>query len=195
MEFSKINWPETFKMIFGYLRCSDRSKTISTIHLTYKETNCTHQSLFKKKSGRILLSSVADPECFDADLDPTFQADADLDPDPPDPNPFTRVRNLFLQIFNYCFQSLPKLVSVIFSVRMQEEEWGVRDNGWGIRGEGWGAREEGWWRKGEEAVKRSWGGRVRRKGEGEWERKDDRLGRRENWRGMRDEGGEMRDME
>ena len=66
------------------------------------------------------MSSVADPECFDADLDPTFQADAD--PDPPDPNPFTRVRNLFLQIFNYCFQSLPKFVSVIFSVRMQEEE-------------------------------------------------------------------------
>ena len=102
----------------------------------------------------------------------------------------------------YCFQSLPKLVSVIFSVRMQEEEWGVRDNGWGIKGEGWGARdegrgmrEEGWWRKGEEAVKRCWGGRVRRKGEGEWERKDDILGRRENWRGMRDEGGEMRDME
>ena len=120
MEFSKINWHKTFKMIFCYLRCSDRSKTISTIHLTYKETNCTHQSLFKKKSGRILLSSVADPECFDADLDPTFQADAD--PDPPDPNPFTRVRNLFLQIFNYCFQSLPKFVSVIFSVRMQEEE-------------------------------------------------------------------------
>ena len=33
-------------------------------------------------------SSVADPERFNADPDPTFQADAD-----PDPNPFTRVRN------------------------------------------------------------------------------------------------------
>ena len=50
---------------------------------------------------------------MDADPDPTFQADADPDLNPaPDPDPysFTRVRNLFLQIFNYCFQSLPKLV-------------------------------------------------------------------------------------
>ena len=60
--------------------------------------------------------SVADPERFDADPDPTFKADAD-----PDPNPFTRVKNVFLQIFNYCFQSLPKLVIVIFSVKMREE--------------------------------------------------------------------------
>ena len=30
---------------------------------------------------------MADPERFDADPDPTFQADAD-----PDPSPFTRVR-------------------------------------------------------------------------------------------------------
>ena len=59
-------------------------------------------------------NSVADPERFDADPDPTFQADAD-------PNPFTRVRHFFLQIFNYCFQSLPKLVIVIFSVKMREE--------------------------------------------------------------------------
>ena len=53
---------------------------------------------------------MADPERFDADPDPdpTFQADADPDPDP---NPFTRVRNFFLlQIFNYFFQNLPKLV-------------------------------------------------------------------------------------
>ena len=63
-----------------------------------------------------LTSSVADPERFDADPDPTFQADAD-----PDPNPFTRVRNFFLQIFNYCFQSLPKLVMCNFSARMREE--------------------------------------------------------------------------
>ena len=33
-------------------------------------------------------TSVADPERFDADPNPTFQADAD-----PDPNPFTRVRD------------------------------------------------------------------------------------------------------
>ena len=60
--------------------------------------------------------SVADPERFDADPDPTFQADAD-----PDSNPFTRMKTKFLQIFSYCCQSLPKLVIVIFSVKMREE--------------------------------------------------------------------------
>ena len=54
---------------------------------------------------------MADPEHFDAnpdpDPDPTFQADTD-------PDPFTRVRNVFLQIFNYCFQILPKLVTCNF---------------------------------------------------------------------------------
>ena len=37
---------------------------------------------------------MTDPERFDADPDPTFQADADPDPAPdadPNPNPFTRV--------------------------------------------------------------------------------------------------------
>ena len=64
--------------------------------------------------------SVADPERFDADPDPnpTFKADADANPDP---NPFTRVKKKILKIFNYCFQSLPKLVIVIFSVKMREE--------------------------------------------------------------------------
>ena len=37
-------------------------------------------------------NSVADPERFDADPDPTFQADAD-----PDPNPFTRVKKMFFK--------------------------------------------------------------------------------------------------
>ena len=69
---------------------------------------------------------MADPERFDADPDPdpTFQADADPDPAPdpdPDPIPFTRVKNCFLQICNYCFQSLSKLVIVILSVKMREE--------------------------------------------------------------------------
>ena len=59
---------------------------------------------------------MADPERFYVDPDPTFQADADPDPDP---NPFTRVRNVFLQIFKYCFQSLQKLL--IFAARMREE--------------------------------------------------------------------------
>ena len=50
---------------------------------------------------------MADPECFDADPDPTFQADADPAPDSdPDPNPFTRGRIFLLQIFDYSFQSL-----------------------------------------------------------------------------------------
>ena len=38
-------------------------------------------------------SSVADPERFDADTDPTFKADAD----PADPNPFTRVNKNFFK--------------------------------------------------------------------------------------------------
>ena len=63
---------------------------------------------------------MADPERFDADPDPTFKADADPDP-APDPNHFRRVKKNFHQIFNYCFQSLPKLVIVIFSVKMREE--------------------------------------------------------------------------
>ena len=54
---------------------------------------------------------MADSERFDADPDPTFQADAEPDlaraPDADrNPNPLTRVRIFFLQIFNYCFQSL-----------------------------------------------------------------------------------------
>ena len=50
-----------------------------------------------------MCTSVADPEHFDADADPD-----------PDPNPFTSVKKNFLQIFNYCFQSLPKLVMCNF---------------------------------------------------------------------------------
>ena len=62
-----------------------------------------------------MYSSVADPERFDADPDLTFQADADPDPTlDPNTNPFPRVRNCFLQIFNYCFQSNPKLVMCNF---------------------------------------------------------------------------------
>ena len=41
---------------------------------------------------------MADPERFDADPDPTFQADADPDPAPdldPEPNPFSRVQEIF----------------------------------------------------------------------------------------------------
>ena len=63
---------------------------------------------------------MADPERFDADPDPIFQADADQAPDA-DPNPFTRVKHFFLQIFIYCFQSLQKLVMCKFSARMREE--------------------------------------------------------------------------
>ena len=59
---------------------------------------------------------MADPERFDADWDSTFQADAD-----PDLNPINRVRNFVRQIFNYCFQSLLKLVMCNFIARMREE--------------------------------------------------------------------------
>ena len=51
------------------------------------------KKLVSYHSKNVVLGSVADQERFDADPDPTFQADAD-------PNPFTMVRNLFLQIFN-----------------------------------------------------------------------------------------------
>ena len=59
---------------------------------------------------RIVQSSVADPERFDADPDPdpTFQADAD-------PNPFTRVRNFFFfkssTIVSKVFQNLSCVIS------------------------------------------------------------------------------------
>ena len=59
---------------------------------------------------------------FDGDPDPTFQADAD-----PDPNPFTRVSNFYLKIFNYCFPSLPKLV--MFNFLSKNVGGGVRDKG------------------------------------------------------------------
>ena len=53
---------------------------------------------------------MADPERFDADPDPTFQADAD-----PDPNPFTRVRNFFFfkssTIVSKVFQNLSCVIS------------------------------------------------------------------------------------
>ena len=49
------------------------------------------QNICKLYSNCALQTSVADPERFDADPDPTFQADAD-----PDPNPFTRVKIFFL---------------------------------------------------------------------------------------------------
>ena len=79
-----------------------------------------------------LLSSVADPECFDAAPypDPTFQADADpdLDPDPnpapdPDPNPFTRVRNFSFKsslIVSKVFQNLSCVISQQECERMGE---------------------------------------------------------------------------
>ena len=49
---------------------------------------------------------MADPERFDADLDPTFEADADPDPDT---NPFTRVKKNVLKsstIFSKVSQNL-----------------------------------------------------------------------------------------
>ena len=52
-------------------------------------------------------SSVADPERFNADPDPTFQADAD-----PDPNFFTNreSKKKFLKIFTYAFQNINQIL-------------------------------------------------------------------------------------
>ena len=54
-----------------------------------------------------LTDSVADPERFNADPDPTFQADAD-----PDPNFFTNreSKKKFLKIFTYAFQNLNQIL-------------------------------------------------------------------------------------
>ena len=54
-----------------------------------------------------LTDSVADPERFNADPDPTFQADAD-----PDPNFFTNRerKKKFLKIFTYAFQNLNQIL-------------------------------------------------------------------------------------
>ena len=57
------------------------------------------------------LTSVADPERFDVDPDPTFHADED--PGDTDPNMFYS--------FTYSFQNLPQTLTVIFSVTIQEE--------------------------------------------------------------------------
>ena len=57
------------------------------------------------------MTSVADPERFDADPDPdiTFQADADPDPYP---NPFTRVRNFFSSNLQLLFPKSSKTCHV-----------------------------------------------------------------------------------
>ena len=60
----------------------------------------------------------------DPDHDPNFQAD---------PNPLTRARNFFLQIFNYCFQSLPKLVMCNFLSKNAEGRVRMRGEGGKVR--------------------------------------------------------------
>ena len=79
-------------------------------------------------------SIVAEPERFDADPDPTFQAD--LDPDP-DPKIFSWGKKQFsFKIFTYSFQNLTKLDFVIFSITMREEVCWVMDKEQGMRKEG-----------------------------------------------------------
>ena len=60
-----------------------------------------------------LTDSVADPERFNADPDPTFQADAD-----PDPNFFTNRerKKKFLKIFTYAFQNLNQILGLNFFI-------------------------------------------------------------------------------
>ena len=80
------------------------------------------------------IGSVADPERFDADPDPTFQTDTDPDLDPdPDRNPFTRVRNFFLQFFNYCFQNN---VTIVSKVKLVMCNFHSKNAGGRVRGEG-----------------------------------------------------------
>ena len=56
---------------------------------------------------------MVDPERFDANPDPTFQADADPDPaSDPDPNPFTRVRNFFSSNLQLLFPKSSKTCHV-----------------------------------------------------------------------------------
>ena len=52
---------------------------------------------------------MADPERFDADPDPTFQADAVADPDP---NPFTKVSNFFSSNLQLLFPKSSKTCHV-----------------------------------------------------------------------------------
>ena len=57
------------------------------------------------------LCSVADPESFDTDPDPTFHANADTDPIFLS---YERKKKKFFKIFNYCFQNSTKLVMCNF---------------------------------------------------------------------------------
>ena len=65
-----------------------------------------------------LYSSVADPKRFDADPDPTFQADAN-----PDPNLFSQGEEFFSSSKSSTIVSKisQNLSCVIFSVKMREE--------------------------------------------------------------------------
>ena len=62
---------------------------------------------------------MEEPERFDADPDPTFQANTDPKPDPKNCT-LGRKKNLIIII-------LQELSCVIFSVTMREEGLGVRD--------------------------------------------------------------------
>ena len=66
-------------------------------------------------------SSVADPECFDADPDPTFHADVDPAPNPDQILLARKRKQIFFQIFNTFSESLQNLSCVIFSVTMGDE--------------------------------------------------------------------------
>ena len=68
---------------------------------------------------------MADPECLDADPDPTFQADVDQDPKLFE---LRREKKISSKLSFFLSIILQNLSCVIFSVIMQEEEGqGVRD--------------------------------------------------------------------
>ena len=58
-----------------------------------------------------IVSCLVDPERFDADPDPTFQADADPDP-APDTNPFTMVIHFFSSNLQLLFPKSSKTCHV-----------------------------------------------------------------------------------
>ena len=70
-----------FRTILYNVQCTYVVHTIVHVHCTYS-----------------VQSSVADAQCFYADPDPTFRADAVLDPDP---NLLVRERKKFFKIFYF----------------------------------------------------------------------------------------------
>ena len=70
----------------------------------------------RKSRDTLPLSSVADPERFDMDPDPTFHADVD-----PDPAPDPKLNKNSSKSSPILSKIVPNLLCVIFSVTMRKE--------------------------------------------------------------------------